>query len=93
MSKQDVNGAKKMYFLGSYAFKNSELNWNIHIFSLEQFEKRERHARERAAAENELEGFAFEVSQLLEEEEYIKHSTEEERNKLNEEVGIVFFSE
>ncbi|KIH52131.1 hypothetical protein ANCDUO_17769 [Ancylostoma duodenale] len=56
---------------------------------LEQFEKRERHARERAAAENELEGYAFEVSQLLEEEEYVKHSTEEERNKLIELVKSI----
>ncbi|KAL6733177.1 hypothetical protein Aduo_003847 [Ancylostoma duodenale] len=56
---------------------------------LEQFEKRERHARERAAAENELEGYAFEVSQLLEEEEYVKHSTEEERNKLTELVKSI----
>ncbi|RCN44627.1 DnaK family protein [Ancylostoma caninum] len=56
---------------------------------LEQFEKRERHARERAAAENELEGYAFEVSQLLEEEQYMKHSTEEERNKLTEQ--FIFF--
>ncbi|EYC07712.1 hypothetical protein Y032_0069g360 [Ancylostoma ceylanicum] len=56
---------------------------------LEQFEKRERHARERAAAENELEGYAFEVSQLLEEEEYVKHSTEEERKKLTEQVKSI----
>ncbi|XGW10237.1 hypothetical protein V3C99_012040 [Haemonchus contortus] len=52
---------------------------------LEQFEKRERHARERAAAENELEGYAFEVSLLVEEEDFIKHSTDEERNKLLQE--------
>ncbi|PIO73912.1 hypothetical protein TELCIR_04105, partial [Teladorsagia circumcincta] len=52
---------------------------------LEEFEKRERHARERAAAENELEGYAFEVSQLVEEDDYIKHSTEEERSKLLQE--------
>ncbi|KAK6733338.1 hypothetical protein RB195_017221 [Necator americanus] len=53
---------------------------------LEQFEKRERNARERAAAENELEGYAFEVSQLMEEESYMKHSTEKERNKITEQV-------
>ncbi|KAK6034503.1 hypothetical protein COOONC_27992 [Cooperia oncophora] len=52
---------------------------------LEEFEKRERHARDRAAAENELEAYAFEVSQLVEEADYVKHSTEEERSKLLEE--------
>ncbi|KHJ89422.1 hypothetical protein OESDEN_10757, partial [Oesophagostomum dentatum] len=53
---------------------------------LENFEKREKNARERAAAENDLEGYAFEISQLLENEEYVNHSTEEERNKVGEEV-------
>ncbi|VDK60916.1 unnamed protein product [Cylicostephanus goldi] len=53
---------------------------------LEQFEKREKHARERAAAENDLEGYAFEVSQMLENENFVLHSTEEERNKIGEET-------
>ncbi|VDM68374.1 unnamed protein product [Strongylus vulgaris] len=57
----------------------------IKYFSLEQFEKREKHARERAAAENDLEGYAFEVTQLLENEEFLKHATEEEKNKIGEE--------
>ncbi|KAJ1346061.1 hypothetical protein KIN20_000742 [Parelaphostrongylus tenuis] len=56
---------------------------------LEQFEKREHHARERAAAVNELESYAFEVSQLIEEDEYVKHSTEAERKSLQDEVKRV----
>ncbi|VDM55865.1 unnamed protein product [Angiostrongylus costaricensis] len=57
---------------------------------LEQFEKRERNARERAVAVNELESYTFDVSQFIEEEEYIKHSTETERKLLQDEVGQVF---
>ncbi|KAE9417559.1 hypothetical protein Angca_008280, partial [Angiostrongylus cantonensis] len=53
---------------------------------LEQFEKRERNARERAVAVNELESYTFDVSQFIEEEEYIKHSTETERKLLQEEI-------
>nr|CDJ82716.1 Heat shock protein 70 domain containing protein [Haemonchus contortus] len=46
---------------------------------LEQFEKRERHARERAAAENELEGYAFEErNKLLQESKRIRTWLEEE---------------
>ncbi|WKX94729.1 hypothetical protein Q1695_011752 [Nippostrongylus brasiliensis] len=79
--------------------KTNEKYTNAHMMSkqdiadatkiLEQFEKRERQARERAAAENELEALAFEVTQLVEEEDYVKHSTEAERTKmLNESKRI-----
>ncbi|VDL81988.1 unnamed protein product [Nippostrongylus brasiliensis] len=75
--------------------KTNEKYTNAHMMSkqdiadatkiLEQFEKRERQARERAAAENELEALAFEVTQLVEEEDYVKHSTEAERTKMLDE--------
>ncbi|PIO61294.1 hypothetical protein TELCIR_17184 [Teladorsagia circumcincta] len=79
------------WFLGIQIACLKENFWQVAIEprpakdNLEEFEKRERHARERAAAENELEGYAFEVSQIVEEEDYIKHSTEEERSKLLQE--------
>ncbi|KJH44810.1 hypothetical protein DICVIV_09156 [Dictyocaulus viviparus] len=53
---------------------------------LEQFEKLELYARERVQAKNDLESYAIEVDQLIEEDMYIKHSTETERRQLHDKV-------
>ncbi|CAJ0607927.1 unnamed protein product [Cylicocyclus nassatus] len=87
---------KKIPEISRVALKTEQIITTTHLMSkaevaeskkiLEQFEKRERHARERAAAENDLEGYAFEVSQLLDNENFVLHSTDDERNKIGEET-------
>lgn len=46
-------------------------------------------ARERAAAENELEAFAFDASLLLDDSEFVVFASEEEQKKLREETTRV----
>ncbi|CAJ0585594.1 unnamed protein product, partial [Mesorhabditis spiculigera] len=59
------------------------------IAILEKFEKEEKLRAERHHAENELESYAFEASLLPEEEIFIEHSTEAEREKIIEETKKV----
>ncbi|CAJ0925802.1 unnamed protein product, partial [Mesorhabditis belari] len=64
-----------------------EVNSSIRL--LERFEKEEVLRAERHSAENELEAFAFEASTLIDEEKFILHSNEVERQKLQAEVTRV----
>ncbi|CAI4226902.1 unnamed protein product [Auanema sp. JU1783] len=78
-----VLGTQESY-LGVHILTSEEIE--DYKTRLEAFERTEKLAAERAAAENELESFAFEASLLPDEEDFVKFSTEEEREKLAKEV-------
>ena len=77
LSADEVDSAKSMY---------ADFFQYLMTFRIEGFERSERLVRERAAAENELEAFAFDASLLLEEAEFAAFMSEEDQKKLREEV-------